>query len=83
MRQPVLSLEEKAMVEHFQSSYTRDKTGRFIVPLPRNSGVVALAESRSQVEERFVGLERSLKKEERFRNLQRSSVSIFRWIMQN
>ena len=45
MRQPsFLSLEERAVVEHFQSSHTKDKTGRFIVPLLRKSGVVALGE---------------------------------------
>ena len=66
MRQPVLSLEEKAVVEHFRSSYTRDETGRFIVSLPRKSGVVALGESRTQAEERFLRLERSLRKKGAF-----------------
>ena len=66
MKQPVLSLEEKSVVQHFESSYSRDECGRFIVPLPRKSGVVALGESRTQAEERFVRLERSLRKKGAF-----------------
>ena len=35
MTKPVLSLEEKSVVQHFELSYSRDEHGRFIVPLPR------------------------------------------------
>ena len=72
---PVLSLEEKSVVQHFESLYSRDERGRFIVPLPRKSGVVALGESRTQEDERFVRLERSLRKRERSSNSPRSSLS--------
>ena len=33
LQQPVLSQEEKAVVDHFERSHVRYKEGRFIVPL--------------------------------------------------
>ena len=38
MKEPVLSLEEKSVVQHFESSYSRDEHSRFIVPFPGNQG---------------------------------------------
>ena len=66
MKKPVLSLEEKSVVQHFESSYSRDESGRFIIPLPRKPGAVALGESRTHAVERFLRLERSLKKKGAF-----------------
>ena len=43
---PPLSLEEKTVVEHFQSSNSRDEEGRCIAPLPIREGVEPLGESR-------------------------------------
>ena len=44
MQQPVLSLEEKAVVEHFKKTHSRDASGRFIVPLPMKSNATPLGE---------------------------------------
>ena len=66
MEKPVLSIKEKGVVEDFESSYSRDEHGGFIVPLPRKSGGLALGESKAQAEERFIKLECSLKKKGAF-----------------
>ena len=62
LNRPVLSIEEKSVIEHFDSSHSIDESGRFIVPLPRKTGVVQLGESRKQALERFSRLESSLRK---------------------
>ena len=44
---PVLSVEEKAVVQHFKSHHSRTTDGRFVVSLPKMD-VKSLGESRSQ-----------------------------------
>lgn len=66
LQQPVLSLEERAVVEHFKEKHSRDESGRFIVPLPIRSNVTPLGESRSVAVKRFESLERSLRAKGRF-----------------
>ena len=61
LQQPVLSLEERAVVEHFEENHRRDESGRFIVPLPIRSNAIPLGESRSAAVKRFESLERSLR----------------------
>ena len=46
LQQPVLSLEEKKVMVYFQENYSRDETGRFIVPLPIKTDTLPLGESR-------------------------------------
>ena len=65
MKKPVLTIEDKSVVEHIERSCSRDEHGRFIVPLPNKSGVLALGESGTQEEERFIRLEHSFKQSER------------------
>ena len=65
-KQPVLSPEERTVLQHFKSTYSRDNHLRFIVPLLRKSGVKPLEESRIQAEERYIRLERSVKKKGTF-----------------
>ena len=60
MNRPVLSLQEQAVVKHFQENHTRDSSGRFIVPLPVQDGVPLLGELKSLAVRRFKSLERSL-----------------------
>ena len=56
----LLTSEEQIVVTHFQDTHQVDEEGRFIVPLPRKSGVKPIGESRSQAVRRFLSLERSL-----------------------
>lgn len=56
----VLTVEERAALEHFKTHHTRQSDGRFIVPLPRKPNVGSLGESRSQAMRRFFSFERSL-----------------------
>ena len=62
----VLSLDKRTVVEHFQSSHSRDHTGRYIVPLPMKMDVTPLGESRSLVVKRFKVLKRSLRAKSQF-----------------
>ena len=57
-KQPVLSPEERTVLQRFESACSRDNHRRLIVLLPQKSGVKPLGESRTQAEERFVRLER-------------------------
>ena len=61
LQQPVLSLDERTMVEHFHSSHSRDHNGRYIVPLLMKTDVTPLGESRSLAVRRFKALERLLR----------------------
>ena len=63
---PIFSPEERAVVEHFENFHTRDKEGRFIVPLPRKVDVTLLGESRDQALRRFKRLEQSLRANGKF-----------------
>ena len=56
---PALSMEERAVVRHFEANHRRTEEGRFEVPLPRRSDVKPIGESRSQALRRFLALERS------------------------
>ena len=44
-----LSAEERMVVQHFNSTHSHSKEGRFIVPLPRNPSAKQIGETRSQV----------------------------------
>ena len=58
--QASLSVEERAVVRHFESNHSRSEEGRFIVPLPKDPNARPIGESRSQAVKRFLSLERSL-----------------------
>ena len=66
LQQPVLSLDERTVVEHFHGSHSRDPEGRYIVPLPMKTNVTPLGESRSLAVMRFKALERSLRARSQF-----------------
>ena len=66
---PVLTLEERSVVQHFKSNHSRTETGRFIVPLPRKPNSKLIGESRSQAVRRFLALERSLHHKGRFQEV--------------
>ena len=66
VQSPPLSMEEKAVVDHFHATYSRDKDGRFTVPLPKKEAMEPLGESRSSAVRRFCSLERSLHKRGKF-----------------
>ena len=53
-----LSPEENRVMEHFDKYHTRDKDGRFVVPLPRKENVPPLGESKTQAIRTFKSLER-------------------------
>lgn len=61
-----LSSEERTVVNHYKQSYVRKPERRFVVPLPKKSEKKILGESRSQAVRRFLTLERSLIKKNRF-----------------
>ena len=63
------SHEERAVVNHFHANHSRNKSGRFIVPLPRKPDAKALGESRSQAVRRFMMLERSLHHKDPFQEV--------------
>ena len=64
-----LSMEERAVVQHFKSNHSRKCNGRFVVPLPKRPDVTTLGESRSQAVRRFLSLERSLNSKNRFKDI--------------
>ena len=64
--QPILSRDEKYVVDHFRDNHYHDETGRFVVPLPKKSSTGPLGESRSQAVRRFHTLERSLRAKGQF-----------------
>lgn len=63
---PSYLLEEQAVMDHFHANHSRDKKGRFIVPLPMRTGVDPLGETRSMGVHKFLSLERSLNLKESF-----------------
>ena len=63
---PVLSQEERAVVDHYQATHSRSPEGRFIVPLPKWPNAPNIGESRSQAVKRFLSLERSLHAKRKF-----------------
>ena len=64
--EPLLSSEERSVVQHFNEKHLRTETGRFIVPLPKKSDSKPMGESRSQAVRRFFALERSLRSKGQF-----------------
>ena len=58
--EPMLSIDEKMVVEHFKATHYRDEKGRFVVPLPMKGDAVPLGESRTIPVQRFKSLERFL-----------------------
>ena len=64
-----LSTEERTVVQHFNSTHSRSKEGRFVVPLPRNPSAKQIGETRSQAVRRFFSLEQSLSAKGRFAEL--------------
>ena len=58
--EPVLSVEERAVVQHFKENHFRLPDGRFAVPLPKRDDAPRIGESHSQAVCRFLSLERSL-----------------------
>lgn len=53
-------------MKHFANTHSRSPSGRFTVPLPRQTGAQPLGESRSQAVRRFLSLERSLRSKGKF-----------------
>ena len=64
--EPMLTIEEKKVIEHFQTQHTRLPDGRFVVPLLRKTNTHSLGESRSQAVRRFHSFERSLHAKNQF-----------------
>ena len=56
----VLTTEERVVLNHFKAHHSRTENGRFIVPLPKDSEVKPIGESRSLAVKRFLNLERVL-----------------------
>ena len=63
---PVLSLEEKAILEQFREDHSRDASGRFIIPLLIKNNTPPLGDSRSQAVRRFKSFQRSLRAKSQF-----------------
>ena len=63
---PSLSVEERVVVQHFETNHFRAPDGRFVIPLPKKLNAPAIGESRAQAVRRFVSLERSLTRRGRF-----------------
>ena len=61
-----MSLEERAVVQHFEKNHCRAPDGRFMVPLPKRAHAPPLGESRSHAVRRFLSLERSLRAKDEF-----------------
>ena len=74
---PVLSIEERTVVKHFENHHHRTPEGRFVVPLPRKPESQSLGESRSQAVKRFLSLERSLARKGQSQNLSERHARIF------
>ena len=67
---PSLSIEERAVVHHFEENHRRTADGRFVVPLPRKPDSKLIGESRSQAVRRFLSLERSLNHKNKFKEFE-------------
>lgn len=66
---PVFSLEDRAVIRHFEAEHRRTDEGRFEVPLPRKPDAKQIGESRSQAVRRFFSLERSLNLKNQFKKV--------------
>lgn len=67
---PALTLEEYALLKHFNTHYHRAEGGTFMIPLPKKSDNQSLGESRSQAVRRFFSLECSLIQKNKLREFQ-------------
>ena len=63
---PILTLEERSVFQHFDTNHFQTKGGRFVVPLPRRPDARPIGESRSQAVCRFLALEGSLHRKDKF-----------------
>ena len=55
-KEPVLSVNELAVMKHFNTTHARDEFGIFVVMLPKKEDCIPLGESRSASVRRFIGL---------------------------
>ena len=83
LQQPVFSLDEQPVVEHFHIAHIWDRTKRYFVPLPMKTDVTPLGESRSLAVGRFKALERSLWAKSQYDGFTSRCGNILRWITQN
>ena len=60
LNQRVITQEERAIVQHFESSHLRSSDNKYIVLLPTKTGVTRLGESRMKAIKRFINPERLL-----------------------
>ena len=65
-----LTLEERSVLDHFQSTHSRTPEGRFVVPLPKRPTTVKLGESRAQAVRRFLSFEKSLHARRQFHEVE-------------
>jgi len=63
MNNPILTKEEKACEEHFQSHTRRLETGRYEVRLPLSKSIDNLGESYDNARSKFLALEQKLSKQ--------------------
>ena len=75
--EPALSMEERAVVNHFEATYARHESGRFIVHLPKKDDCPRLGESRTMAIKRFINLERSLKAKGQFQEFAKAMREYF------
>ena len=64
-----LSMEERAVVQHFKSNHPCKCNGRFVVPLPKKPYVTTIGKSRSQAVRWFLSLRRSLNSKNRLKDI--------------
>ena len=63
---PALTVEECSVVQHFKTNHSPTSIARFIVPFPRRPDAKPIGESRSQAVSRFLALEHSLCRKNKF-----------------
>ena len=68
---PALTVEERSVIQHSiaKTNHSRTSTGRFVVPLPRRPDAKLVGESRSQAVRRFLVLESSLHRKNKFQDV--------------
>ena len=64
--EPMLTVEDKMVIKHFQTQHSHLPDGRFVVPLPRKRNGPPLGESRTQAVRRFHSFEHSLHAKNQF-----------------
>ena len=63
---PLISPEEKSVINHFQSNHCHDETGWFIITLLKKEGVEPLGESGGFAVRKFLSLQKSLQQKGQF-----------------